>query len=136
MLLAALGVLITSGRPILYRQERVGHFGRSFSVAKFRTMRNDAEKDGAKWSSAKGDSRVTLLGGFFRKYRIDELPQLLNILRGEMSFVGPRPERPEFVDMLNSELELNPERLMVQPGLTGWAQVSYPYGSVEDASQA
>ena len=136
MLLAALGVLITSGRPILYRQERVGHFGRSFSVAKFRTMRNDAEKDGAKWSSAKGDSRVTLLGGFFRKYRIDELPQLLNILRGEMSFVGPRPERPEFVDMLNSELELNPERLMVQPGLTGWAQVSYPYGaSVEDASR-
>ena len=136
MLLAALGVLITSGRPILYRQERVGHFGRSFSVAKFRTMRNDAEKDGAKWSSAKGDSRVTLLGGFFRKYRIDELPQLLNILRGEMSFVGPRPERPEFVEMLNSELELNPERLMVQPGLTGWAQVSYPYGaSVEDASR-
>ena len=135
MLLAALGVLVTSGRPIFYRQDRVGHFGRTFSVAKFRTMRNDAEKDGAKWSSAKGDSRVTLLGGFFRKYRIDELPQLINILRGEMSFVGPRPERPEFVEMLNETLELNPERLMVQPGLTGWAQVSYPYGaSVEDAA--
>ena len=136
ILLAAFGVLITSGRPIFYRQERVGHFGRKFTVMKFRTMKNDAEKDGAKWSSAKGDSRVTLLGGIMRKYRVDEIPQLINILRGEMSFVGPRPERPEFVDLLNDELDLNPERLMVQPGLTGWAQVSYPYGaSVEDAER-
>jgi lipopolysaccharide/colanic/teichoic acid biosynthesis glycosyltransferase len=136
ILLAAFGVLVTSGRPIFYRQERVGHFGRKFTVMKFRTMRHDAEKDGAEWASVKGDSRVTLLGGLMRKYRVDEIPQLINILRGEMSFVGPRPERPEFVDLLNEDLDLNPERLMVQPGLTGWAQVSYPYGaSVEDAAR-
>lgn len=136
ILLVAFGVLVTSGRPVFYRQERVGHFGRRFSVVKFRTMRNDAEQGGAKWSSTKGDSRVTVLGGFLRKYRVDEIPQLLNILRGEMSFVGPRPERPKFVDLLNEQLELNPERLMVQPGLTGWAQVSYPYGaSVDDAAR-
>ena len=136
ILLATLGVLITSGRPILYKQDRVGRFGRTFQVAKFRSMRNDAEKDGAKWSSAEGDSRVTPLGGFMRKYRIDELPQLINILKGDMSFVGPRPERPEFVELLNEKLSMNPERLMIQPGLTGWAQVNYPYGSsVDDAAR-
>jgi exopolysaccharide biosynthesis polyprenyl glycosylphosphotransferase len=136
ILLASIGVLLTSGKPILYKQDRVGRFGRVFQVAKFRTMRNDAEKDGAQWSSADGDSRVTPLGGFMRKYRIDELPQLMNILKGDMSFVGPRPERPEFVEMLNKKLPMNPERLMIQPGLTGWAQVNYPYGSsVDDAAR-
>ncbi len=136
ILLTTLGVLLTSGRPILYTQDRIGRFGRTFKVAKFRSMRKDAEKHGAQWSSAKGDSRVTLLGGVLRKYRIDELPQLLNILSGDMSFVGPRPERPEFVQMLNEKLVMNPERLMIQPGLTGWAQVNYPYGaSVEDAAR-
>ncbi len=136
ILLTTLGVLFTSGRPIFYSQERVGRFGRIFKVSKFRSMRNDAEKDGAQWSSAKGDARVTPLGAFLRKYRIDELPQLINILRGDMSFVGPRPERPEFVEMLNEKLVMNPERLMIQPGLTGWAQVNYPYGaSVEDAAR-
>lgn len=136
MCLTMLGVLLTAGRPIFYAQKRVGRFGRSFKVMKFRTMRTDAEKSGAQWSSGQGDNRVTWLGAFLRKYRVDELPQLLNILRGQMSFVGPRPERPEFVELLNEQLELNPERLMVQPGLTGWAQVSYPYGaSIEDASR-
>jgi exopolysaccharide biosynthesis polyprenyl glycosylphosphotransferase len=131
--LAALLVKLTSTGPVLYRQIRAGRFGRTFQMIKLRTMRVDAEKDGAVWSKA-NDDRVTPVGKFLRRYRIDEIPQLINVLRGEMSFVGPRPERPEFVDELARQIPFYRERLMVQPGITGWAQVNYPYGSsVEDA---
>lgn len=119
---------------VFFRQERVGRFGRRFQIYKLRTMRTDAEKGGPVWSSVSKDPRVFPGGGFMRKYRIDEIPQLLNVLRGEMSFVGPRPERPEFVSKLARELPYYHERHMIQPGLTGWAQVCYPYGSsTEDA---
>lgn len=132
-LLGMLAVWITSGRPIFYRQVRAGRFGRPFEILKLRSMRTDAEVAGAQWCG-KGDPRVTPLGRFLRKFRIDEIPQLLNILKGEMSFVGPRPERPEFIEQLVKEIPLFTERLMLPPGLTGWAQVNYPYGaSVEDA---
>ena len=131
--LGMLAVRLTSPGPIFYRQVRCGHFGQLFQVIKLRTMRVDAEKDGAVWAATK-DPRVTPIGGFLRKYRVDELPQLINVLRGEMSFVGPRPERPEFIEELAQQVPFFHERLMVQPGLTGWAQVNYPYGSsVEDA---
>ena len=133
MLAGMLLVRLTSRGPIFYRQVRCGRFGLPFQVIKLRTMRLDAEKDGAKWSSAK-DPRVTPVGAFLRRYRIDEIPQLVNVLRGEMSFVGPRPERPEFVEELSQQIQFFHERLMVQPGLTGWAQVNYPYGAtVEDS---
>ncbi len=119
--------------PVFYRQKRLGRFGREFEVIKLRTMVPDAEKAGARWA-AEDDPRVTPLGRFFRKYRIDEIPQLLNVLRGEMSFVGPRPERQEFAEKLEDEVPFFLERLLIQPGLTGWAQVCYPYGScVEDS---
>jgi lipopolysaccharide/colanic/teichoic acid biosynthesis glycosyltransferase len=102
-------------------------------VIKLRSMSLDAEKNGAVWSQT-NDSRVTPIGKILRKYRVDEIPQLINVLRGEMSFVGPRPERPEFMDELAAEIPYFQERLMVQPGITGWAQVNYPYGaSIEDA---
>ena len=133
MLLGMLAVRLTSPGPIFYRQVRCGRFGQPFQVVKLRTMRVDAEKDGAVWAATK-DPRVTPVGGFLRKYRIDEIPQLLNVLRGQMSFVGPRPERPEFIEELAQQVPFFHERLMVQPGITGWAQVNYPYGSsVEDA---
>lgn len=133
LLLAALVTKLTSPGPVFYRQTRSGRFGAVFQVIKLRTMRLDAEKDGARWA-AENDPRVTWWGRFFRKFRIDEIPQLVNVLRGEMSFVGPRPERPEFVKRLAAAIPCYEERLMVQPGLTGWAQVNYPYGSsVEDA---
>jgi exopolysaccharide biosynthesis polyprenyl glycosylphosphotransferase len=124
--------LVESG-PVLFRQTRTGRFGRPFEMIKLRTMRLDAEKDGAVWAAAK-DPRVILCGNLLRKLRIDEIPQLVNVLRGEMSFVGPRPERPEFVEKLAAEIPYFKERLMALPGITGWAQVNYPYGaSVEDA---
>lgn len=120
--------------PVLFRQERVGRFGRKFLIYKLRSMRTDAEKDGPQWSSASGDSRVFPGGALLRRFRIDEIPQLFNILRGDMSFVGPRPEQPAFVEKLARELPYYEERHMIPPGLTGWAQVCYPYGStVEDA---
>jgi exopolysaccharide biosynthesis polyprenyl glycosylphosphotransferase len=120
--------------PVFFRQERVGRFGRRFQIYKLRSMRMDAEKGGAMWSSVSNDPRVFPGGAFLRRYRIDEIPQLLNVLRGEMSFVGPRPERPEFVSKLARALPYYQERHMIQPGLTGWAQVCYPYGSsIEDA---
>jgi lipopolysaccharide/colanic/teichoic acid biosynthesis glycosyltransferase len=113
---------------------RSGRFGKPFEVLKFRSMLVDAEADGqARWWQA-NDPRETLLGKWLRKFRVDEIPQLVNILRGDMSFVGPRPERPEFVEQLSKEVPFYEERLMLLPGLTGWAQVNYPYGSsVDDA---
>ncbi len=128
VLLAALAIRLTSPGPIFYRQVRSGRFGRSFSIIKLRTMRVDAEKNGAVWST-KNDPRVTFVGYFLRRYRIDEIPQLWHVLCGHMSFVGPRPERPEIVEQLACEIPYYEERLMVQPGITGWAQVSYPYGA-------
>ena len=119
--------------PILYRQERVGLHNRPFTLLKFRSMRSNAEASGPKWAQQQ-DPRVTRVGSFMRKTRIDELPQLVNILRGEMSFIGPRPERPHFVQQLSELIPSYSERSRVKPGLTGWAQVNFPYGaSVEDA---
>ncbi|MDZ4287112.1 MAG: exopolysaccharide biosynthesis polyprenyl glycosylphosphotransferase [Prosthecobacter sp.] len=115
--------------PLFFRQERVGRFGKHFQILKLRSMRTDAEKNGPQWSSVSGDSRVFPCGAFLRRYRIDEIPQLINILRGDMSFVGPRPEQPVFVETLAKVLPFYEERHMIHPGLTGWAQVSYPYGA-------
>lgn len=133
MLLTALLIRLDSPGPVLYRQERVGLGGTSFTLLKFRSMRADAEQRGPTWAKAK-DPRVTRVGQVIRKVRIDELPQLLNVLRGEMSFVGPRPERPHFVEQLAAVIPHYRERSRVKPGVTGWAQVNYPYGaSIEDA---
>lgn len=134
VLLAAMVAIRSEGPgPILYRQVRVTQGGREFRILKLRTMRVDAEAGGAVWA-AQGDNRITRVGAFLRRSRIDELPQLLNVLRGEMSFVGPRPERPVFVEQLAQQLPLYNERHMVKAGLTGWAQINYPYGaSVDDA---
>ncbi|MCB2099381.1 MAG: TIGR03013 family PEP-CTERM/XrtA system glycosyltransferase [Rhodobacterales bacterium] len=131
----ALLVKVTSPGPVFYRQERVGLNGKSYWVLKFRSMRNDAEKDGPQWAKA-GDARVTSIGGFMRKTRIDELPQIINVLKGDMSFIGPRPERPVFVAELAKELPFYNERHRVKPGISGWAQINYPYGaSIEDAKR-
>ena len=133
MLLTALAVRLDSKGPVLYRQERLGLHGRPFTLLKFRSMRTDAEARGPVWAS-KADPRVTRVGAIIRLVRIDELPQLLNVLRGEMSFIGPRPERAHFTEQLEPMLPTFRDRLRVKPGLTGWAQVNYPYGaSVEDA---
>ena len=136
MLLVAAAVWIESGGPILYRQVRVGQSGESFELVKFRSMRTDAEMDGrARWASS-NDDRATRVGRFIRKARLDELPQLFNVLAGDMSFVGPRPERPQFVDQLKQEIRYYNVRHSVKPGLTGWAQLRYPYGaSVQDAQE-
>jgi sugar transferase (PEP-CTERM system associated) len=134
MVLTALAIRLDSPGPILYRQERVGLAGKGFSCIKFRSMRTDAEKDGvARWAT-KNDSRITRVGAFIRKTRIDELPQLFSVLHGEMSMVGPRPERPSFVAQLREQIPYYDLRHTVKPGLTGWAQVRYAYGaSLEDA---
>ncbi|WP_128892467.1 TIGR03013 family XrtA/PEP-CTERM system glycosyltransferase [Erythrobacter sp. HKB08] len=133
ILLFALLVKLDSKGPAFFRQQRVGLYGQSFDVIKLRSMRTDAEKDGAKWAQ-KDDPRVTRLGKFIRKVRIDELPQTWSVLKGEMSFVGPRPEVPKFVTDLEDKLPFYAERHMVKPGITGWAQINYPYGaSIEDA---
>lgn len=134
MLLTALAIKVDSRGPLFYRQERVGLGGRAFQCVKFRSMCIDAESDGvARWAT-KNDSRVTRVGAFLRKTRIDELPQLFSVLKGEMSIVGPRPERPEFVAKLKSQIPFYDLRHGVKPGVTGWAQVRYTYGaSVEDA---
>lgn len=132
-LAAMLLIRVSSPGPVIFRQERSGRFGRRFTVLKLRTMRLDAETDGPQWAQT-NDPRATVLGRFLRKYRIDEIPQLINVLRGEMSFVGPRPERPEFVAELSESIPFYAERLMLQPGITGWAQVRYGYGAtIEDA---
>ena len=136
MLVAALLLLLESGGPVLYMQERVGLNGRLFNVIKFRSMRTDAEQDGQpRWATAQ-DDRVTRVGRIMRKLRIDELPQLFSVLNGDMSLVGPRPERPYFVDKLTQELPYFAVRQSVKPGVTGWAQVRYHYGaSVEDSAE-
>ena len=136
MLLTALAVWLESGGPILYSQIRVGERGNHFKLTKFRSMRTDAEKGGVAVWASKDDDRTTRVGRFIRKTRLDELPQLFAVLRGDMSFVGPRPERPQFVDMLNDEVRYYRVRHCVKPGLTGWAQLRYPYGaSVKDAEE-
>jgi sugar transferase (PEP-CTERM system associated) len=136
MVVTALLVFLEDGRPIFYRQERVGENGRTFTLSKFRSMRKDAEKGGKPIWAQDGDHRVTRIGGFIRKTRLDELPQLWNVVRGDMSFVGPRPERPFFVEQLAKEIPFYQQRHAVKPGLTGWAQVKYRYGSsLEDAME-
>lgn len=136
MLLVTLCVWLESGGPVLYRQMRVGEGGNDFELVKFRSMRVDAERDGkAQWAT-QNDDRITRVGRFIRATRLDELPQLFNVLRGDMSFVGPRPERPQFVDQLNQEIRYYNVRHSVKPGLTGWAQLRYSYGaSVRDAEE-
>ena len=133
--LAALGIWLEDGLPILLRQERVGERGKNFILYKLRTMRKDAEKAGAVWASANGDPRITRFGNFLRNSRIDELPQLYNVLRGDMSFVGPRPERPCFVEELSALIPYYGERHTVKPGITGWAQVRYGYSSTVEESE-
>jgi sugar transferase (PEP-CTERM system associated) len=139
MLITVLVILFedrgNSNASVLYKQERVGINGKLFNIVKFRSMRPDAEKDGAKWATT-NDNRVTKVGHFIRKYRIDELPQIINVFRGEMSFIGPRPERPQFVEQLIREIPYYNQRHNVKPGLAGWAQLNYPYGaSVEDSME-
>ena len=133
ILLFALIVKIDSRGPAFFRQQRVGLYGQTFDLIKLRSMRTDAEKDGAKWA-AENDPRITRVGRFIRKVRIDELPQTWSVLKGDMSFVGPRPEVPQFVGDLEEQLVFYAERHMVKPGITGWAQINYPYGaSMEDS---
>ncbi|MGE0444752.1 MAG: TIGR03013 family XrtA/PEP-CTERM system glycosyltransferase [Vicinamibacterales bacterium] len=135
-LLTALAVYLDSDGPVLYCQERVGENGRTFMLYKFRSMRADAEQGGTPIWARDGDNRVTRVGRFIRMTRLDELPQLWNVLRGDMSFVGPRPERPFFVEQLAREIPFYQQRHAVKPGVTGWAQVKYQYGSsVEDAME-
>ncbi|SJM89411.1 TIGR03013 family XrtA/PEP-CTERM system glycosyltransferase [Crenothrix polyspora] len=132
IVLTALAIYVESGfkGPVLYRQIRVGENGVPFYVLKFRSMKTDAEKNGAQWAQQK-DDRVTKVGSFIRKCRIDELPQIYNVFKGEMSFVGPRPERPEFVENFEQKIAYYQERHRVKPGITGWAQLCYPYGASE-----
>lgn len=136
MAITAFLIMLESGfnQPILYRQVRVGEDGRPFQVLKFRSMRTDAEASGKAQWAVKNDSRITKVGGFIRKVRIDELPQIFNVFKGNMSFVGPRPERPEFVGELSDKIPYFNERHRIKPGITGWAQLSYPYGASEKDS--
>jgi exopolysaccharide biosynthesis polyprenyl glycosylphosphotransferase len=132
--LIALAIRLESRGSALFRQTRVGRYERPFTIFKFRTMRLDAEADGVRWA-ARNDARVTRIGQFLRRSRLDELPQLWNILRGEMSLVGPRPERPEFVAQLARAIPLYGQRHLIKPGLTGWAQIHYGYGASVEETQ-
>ena len=128
LLAGMLAVRLSSPGPVFFRQKRLGKMGKEFNILKLRTMHVDAEKDGPQWSK-QGDPRVFLVGKWLRQFRVDEIPQLFNIFAGQMSFVGPRPERPEFIEELENKIPYYRERLLLQPGLTGWAQVRYPYGA-------
>lgn len=131
--LLALAIRLDSRGPVFYKQVRAGRGSKPFTIYKFRTMVTDAEKNGVQWAS-QNDSRITRVGKFLRKTRLDELPQIINVFRGEMSFVGPRPERPEFIAELEEQIPYYSTRMLVKPGLTGWAQIHYDYGnSIEDA---
>lgn len=137
ILLPIIGILIKIGSPgpIFYRQKRVGKNGKIFEIIKFRSMVRDAEKNGAQWANEK-DERITRVGKILRRSRLDELPQLWNVLKGEMSFIGPRPERPEFISELQKQIPHYAMRHLVKPGLSGWAQIKFPYGaSVNDAME-
>jgi sugar transferase (PEP-CTERM system associated) len=135
MALTAIAIKLDSSGPVLYKQRRVGERNRLFTIMKFRSMRVGAEPDGPVWAE-RDDPRITRVGRIIRKLRIDELPQFINIISGEMTIVGPRPERPEFVEQLEREIPYYSQRHLVKPGLTGWAQIRYPYGaSIEDAIQ-
>ncbi|MDP2586446.1 MAG: sugar transferase [Candidatus Komeilibacteria bacterium] len=129
----ALAIKISSQGPVIFKQIRVGKDGNNFVALKFRTMYQNAEKSGATWAK-ENDPRVTNIGRFFRKIRLDEIPQLINILKGDMSFVGPRPERPEFIDQLEKEIPFYRERLLIKPGLTGWAQINLAYADSVEAT--
>jgi exopolysaccharide biosynthesis polyprenyl glycosylphosphotransferase len=126
LVLTMIAIKLESPGPVFYKQERVGLNGKRFEIIKLRSMRTDAEKNGPQWA-AKNDPRVTRVGKFIRKTRIDELPQLINILRGDMSLIGPRPERPVFTEKFDKEIPGFKKRLLVKPGLTGWAQVNGGY---------
>ena len=132
--IVGLAVHLSSPGPVFFRQQRVGLRGRVFTICKFRTMRQDAEMNGAVWAT-RGDSRITSVGRFLRKTRLDEIPQLWNVLKGDMEFVGPRPERPEFVRWLSREIPYYDLRHMIRPGLTGWAQVRYQYGATVEETK-
>jgi sugar transferase (PEP-CTERM system associated) len=130
----ALAIKLDSRGPVFYRQERVGQDGRLFSLIKFRSMTVDAEKDGPVWAVV-NDQRVTRVGRWLRKLRLDEITQIINVIRGEMSIVGPRPERPFFVKKLEKEVPFYSHRHAVMPGITGWAQILYPYGATREDAQ-
>ena len=134
LLITAISIKVESRGPMIYKQERIGENGKIFRLLKFRSMIQDAEPKGkALWATA-GDSRITKLGRVIRKFRIDEIPQMINVLKGDMNFVGPRPERPQFVEELEKQIPYYSQRCSIKPGITGWAQIMYPYGSsVEDA---
>jgi exopolysaccharide biosynthesis polyprenyl glycosylphosphotransferase len=136
LVVTAVTIKLDSPGGVFFRQERVGHNGKKFNLIKFRSMRSDAEKDGVPRWAAVNDSRITRIGNLIRKTRIDEIPQVLNVLRGEMSLIGPRPERPYFVSKLEEVIPYYRERHRVKPGISGWAQLNYPYGaSTEDAKE-
>ena len=135
LLVTTIAVKLTSKGPVFYRQERTGLMGQSFDVLKFRSMTQNAEADGVPQWAQQNDARVTLVGKFIRKTRIDEIPQIFNVLRGDMSFVGPRPERPYFVEQLMEKIPMFDKRHTVKPGITGWAQLNYPYGASEEDSR-
>lgn len=136
MVLTAAAIAADSPGPVFYSQIRVGRLGKPFKLYKFRSMAADAEAGGDPRWARKNDSRITRVGRFIRATRIDELPQLVNVLAGDMSMVGPRPERPHFVEQLSRTIPLYPQRTYVKPGLTGWAQVNFPYAaSIEDARE-
>jgi len=131
---ASLLILFESGLPIFYTQTRSGYMGNPYTLFKLRTMRQQSEGTGPKWAK-KGDQRITKIGSFLRKWRIDEIPQLWNVLKGEMSLVGPRPERPEFDLSLNLDIPYWNFRTLVKPGLTGWAQIRFDYASNIESSE-